>query len=112
MSNLPKTLISISWTSVPSTLEAVHWYRPASVVKRERITYTDPLASNTVSSLRHVILGEGTPVALHLTDKELRVTVVTLDPTSTVNEPLSKSLRDLETAEIFGETVSVNKEYN
>ena len=72
-------------------LEAVHWYRPESDDLSDLKTYTGPLAPNKLSSLLQVISGFGTPVALHLMDNAFPVTVVTLDPISTVNEPLCKS---------------------
>ena len=56
-----------------------------------------------------MIKGAGVPVALHLMDNEMLVTAVTLEPTSTVNDPLSRSIRELETAEILGGEVSENK---
>lgn len=40
------------------------------------------------------------------------MTAVTLDPISTVNEPLSRSLRDLSTAKILGEEVSENNKHD
>ena len=53
-----------------------------------------------------MIVGAGVPVALHLMDNAMLVTAVTLEPTSTVNDPLSRSIRELETAEILGGEVS------
>ena len=53
-----------------------------------------------------MIIGAGVPVALHLMDNAMLVTAVTLEPTSTVNDPLSRSIRELETAEILGGEVS------
>ena len=96
----------MSLASEPSTLEAVHRYRPESVVERDDNTKTGPFVSNKAPSLLHVTSGGGTPVVLHLMDNELRVTVVTLEPTSTLNDPPSKSFRELKTAEIFGGEVS------
>lgn len=55
-----------------------------------------------------MITGAGVPVALHLMDNAMPVTAVTLEPTSTVNDPLSSSIRELETAEIFGGEDSEN----
>ena len=59
-----------------------------------------------------MIWGVGIPVALHLMDNALRVTAVTLDPISTVNEPLLRSLRDLSTVKILGDEVSENNKHD
>ena len=108
LKNLLNTSIRRSWESAPSTLEAVHRYRPESLAESDGNIKTGLWVSNKVPSFVHTISGVGTPVALHLMDIPLRVTVVTLEPTSTVNDPLSKTFRELKTADIWGGEVSEN----
>lgn len=103
---LPNTWIRISCVSTPSTLVAMHWYRPESDGLRVGKTYTGPLALNEVPSLLHVIWGTGNPVALHLMESELPATVVTFVPASTENEPPWGSSSSWWTAAILGGDVS------
>lgn len=96
----------MSSLSAPSMLEATHWYDPESEALSDFNIYNEPSTFNGMLSLLQIILGVGTPLVLHLKNNPLPATVVTIEPTSTVNEPLLRICKGWLTLEINGEEVS------
>lgn len=96
----------MSSLSTPSMLEATHWYDPESEALGDFNMYNEPSTFNGMLSLLQIIFGMGTPLVLHLKNNPLPATVVTIEPTSTVNEPLLRICKGWLTLEINGVEVS------